>query len=206
MNLNRLKVRQVIAGVDWGYTNPGVINAFAVDGDKRMVQIREHYHTRKTIDWWIDRAKLAVQDLGVEVFVCDPSEPGYIQQFVDAGLHAIKGRNDILPGVGAVLARLSSDGTGRRRLLMYRDALRERDDELIERGLPSCTADEFTSYVWPVGASGTIHKEKPVDENNHGLDALRYAVMHLDIGPDEGTLDELDAYYRSQLGGGLRYE
>jgi phage terminase large subunit len=188
MNLNRLKVRQVIAGVDWGYTNPGVIDCFAVDGDLRMVQLREHYHTRKTIDWWIERATAAVRDLDVDVFVCDPSEPGFIQQFVDAGLNAIKARNDILPGISAVAARLAPDGVGRKRLLMYRDALRERDDDLVERGLPASTVDEFTSYVWPKGISGAVQKDKPVDEHNHGLDALRYAVMYLDIDTDDHEL------------------
>lgn len=194
MNLNRLKVRQVIAGVDWGFTNPGVINVFAVDGDNRMVQIREHYHTRKTIDWWIEKGQRAVTDLGVEVFVCDPAEPGFIQQFNDAGLYAIKGRNEILPGISAVSARLAPDGTGRRRLLMYRDALQERDQDLVERGLPSSTADEFTSYVWPKTSSGSIQKDKPIDENNHGLDTVRYACMHLDIGA-AGDLSDLDDYY-----------
>ncbi len=195
MNLNPLKVRQRIGGVDWGYTNPGVINSFAVDGDRRMIQLREHYHTRKTIDWWIDRAKEDERDLGIEVFVCDPSEPGFIQQFVDAGLNAIKARNDILPGISAVSARLAPDGTGRPRLLMYRDALQERDEDLVERGLPSCTADEFASYVWAKGTSGTIQKDRPQDDSNHGLDAVRYACMYLDIDA-AGDYSELDEYAR----------
>lgn len=199
MKLNRLKVRQVIAGVDWGFTNPGVINVFAVDGDKRMIQLREHYHTRKTIDWWIDKAQAAVRDLGVEVFVCDPAEPGFIQQFNDAGLNAIKGRNEILPGISSVAARLVPDGTGRFRLLMYRDALQERDQDLVDRGLPSSTADEFTSYVWPKTSSGSIQKDRPVDENNHGMDSVRYPVMYLDI--DTGDYSELDDYERLVFGG-----
>ena len=29
-------ITRYVAGVDWGYTNPGVILVFAVDGDERM--------------------------------------------------------------------------------------------------------------------------------------------------------------------------
>lgn len=201
MNLDRMVVRQVIAGVDWGFTNPGVINVFAVDGDKRMYQLREHYMSRKTIDWWLERAIAARDDLGVDVFACDPSEPGYIQQFVDAGLNAIKATNDILPGITAVMQRLSPAGDGRPRLLFNRDALQEQDPVLLDRKLPICTVDEIPSYVWPTKKGPRSTQERPEDHSNHGMDTVRYAVAYIDLGEDgysestEETLAALADYY-----------
>ena len=182
MKLNRSVVRDVIAGVDWGFTNPGVIVVFAIDGDGRMYLIREHYMTRQTIDWWLVRAKQCQRDLGVSVFVCDPAEPGFIQQFNKAGLRAVAGKNEILPGIDAVQQRLDIAGDGKPRLMLYQDALVELDQQLRDEGKPTCTADEVTTYVWEMPRSGkTAGKDKPVDDSNHGLDALRYAVAHLDL-------------------------
>lgn len=185
--LNRDRIRDVIAGVDWGYTNPGVIVVFAIDNDGRMYLVREHYKTRETIDWWIERAKSCKRDLGVTRFLCDPAEPGFIEQFQRAGLRAEKGINEILPGIGAVQQRLDVAGDGKPRLYFFEDALMERDASLRSEGKPTCTAEEIASYVWDSPKDGkAIRKEKPVDESNHGLDALRYAVAHLDLRKKKG--------------------
>jgi hypothetical protein len=34
--------------------------------------------------------------------------------------------------------------------------------------------------VWPKGIDGRPVKETPVDLDNHGMDAMRYAVMAID--------------------------
>ena len=34
--------------------------------------------------------------------------------------------------------------------------------------------------VWPIGQDGRPVREVPVDENNHGLDMLRYAACYAD--------------------------
>lgn len=52
------------------------------------------------------------------------------------------------------------------------------DQELRERNLPVCTADEFPSYVW----ADSKTKEEPVKEYDHGMDAKRYLVAHRDLG------------------------
>jgi len=181
-SLNRDVVRDVIVAVDWGFTNAGVLLVFAVDADGRLYLVYEVYMTRKIIDWWIDRAKEIKERFNPSVFLCDPSEPGYIEQFKRAGLIAEKAENDIKPGINAVLARLDPEDDSRPRLYLYLDALAMIDEDLKEAGKPWCTAQEFLSYVWPTasGANDTL-SEKPVDENNHGLDALRYGVAHFDL-------------------------
>jgi hypothetical protein len=99
-------VKVVVAGVDWGFTNPGVINVFAVDGDGRAYLIHEVYRTKRVIDWWIAQGKDLSDRYGIEVFVCDPAEPSYIVQFNANDLYAIGGENSIAPGISSFESRL----------------------------------------------------------------------------------------------------
>ena len=178
--------RRCIASVDWGYTNAGVILVWAVDGDGRMGLVREVYRTGQLIGWWVDRARKVRDEFRPEVFVCDPSRPEHIQEFLNAGLPAIGATNDIERGIQAVKERLLPAGDGNPRLVIARDANRDRDEALAALRMPVSVVDEFTLYVYPKGQDGKPLKELPVDADNHGLDALRYAVAHLDLGPRPG--------------------
>lgn len=172
-----------IASVDWGFTNPGVIQLWALDSDGRMIREREYYKTKKTIDWWIDTAKEINQGFPGIVFVCDPAEPGYIKQFRNAGLRAIEAMNDISPGVNNVQQRLRKAEDGRPRLMFLRGGLVERDEDLAAKHKPTCAEEEIEAYVWPKGVDGKVLKEVPVDDNNHAMDAMRYAAAYLDLKP-----------------------
>ena len=116
------------------------------------------------------------------MFVCDPSEPAYIQEFRAAGLPAIAAKNEIGAGIQAVAQRLQLDEMGRPGLILLRSALVEADGALLDAKRPTCTEQEFPGYVWPRSADGRAVKEQPVKENDHGMDAVRYIVMYLDKG------------------------
>lgn len=182
-----------VAGVDWGFTNPGVVQVWGVDGDKRMARVWEQYRTKKTIDWWIAQALAVKEKFSGVVFVCDPSEPGYIQQFRSAGLNVVPAFNDISLGIDNVQQRLRVEKDQRRpRLVFIRGALVERDDELAKIHRPTCAEEEIEAYIWPKGADGKALKEVPVDDNNHAMDAMRYAAAYVDsLG---GTVQEDEAY------------
>lgn len=180
MQINYHKNRRAIAGVDWGFTNPGVILMGLLDWDTRLYIVREHYRTQKTIDWWIAEAKKLKEEFNVEAFACDPSEPAYIEQFKRAGLNAVKGFNGVAPGIDLVKQRLQKAADGRPRLLFSRNALIARDLELAESKRPTCTAEEIESYVWNT-TGGQKKGEEPVKEDDHGLDALRYLISYLDL-------------------------
>lgn len=172
------------AAVDWGYTHPGVIQVGQIDGDGRIIVPRIVYRTHRTIDWWITEAQKLKAEFGIEWFVCDPSEPGYIEQFNQAGLNAFAAQNAILPGIDAVQQRLAIAGDGRVRLQFMADCLPDPDDALSEAKKPLSTLDEFDVYVWDKGtANRERSKEKPVDANNHGMDVTRYLVMQVDFKP-----------------------
>jgi phage terminase large subunit len=105
-----------------------------------------------------------------DVVVVDSAEPALIEAMHQRAIHAIparKGPDSITAGVSKVQARLADPGDGRPRLTVD----------------PSCTnlIAEFETYEWAKNLSG--FKDKPKDENNHALDALRYYAQHLDQGP-----------------------
>lgn len=191
IRLNRQMVKRVFASVDFGFVNPGTIQVWLVVGsDDTMVLICEVYRTRRTIDWWIAKAKELTAEFQIEVFVCDPSEPAYIAQFNEAGLPAIKAINDIAPGISALQSRLQVGMNGRPRLYVYEYSLRERDELRDEAHQPVCFEGEINEYVWPKTKDGQPVKEVPVKTNDHGLDAARYAVMYLDSGGGERESDD----------------
>jgi len=173
--------RRYVAGVDWGFTEPGAIELFGVDGDSRMYRVREVYRSRKTIDWWVKQASELHKSYGIEMFACDPSEPAYIEAFRNAGLPAIEAFNDIAPGVQAVRQRLAMQEDERARLYFVPSPLDEQDDALTSAKKPTSLIDEMDSYSWPKTSEGKSNKEVPEDRDNHGQDAARYAVAAVDL-------------------------
>lgn len=168
---------------DWGWTNPGGLQVYAVDGDERLYQVAEVYRTRRPVEgWWVPQAVALSEQFGFRDWVCDPAEPQYIAQFRAAGLNARGAVNDLMPGITAVQDRLAVAGDGRPRLFIVRDALRERDEDLAAAKQPCSTLEEIPQYVWARDAAGRpLTKERPVDAFNHGLDQVRYAVAEIDI-------------------------
>jgi PBSX family phage terminase large subunit len=174
-----VKPQRHVAGVDWGFTNAGVLQVWGVDGDKRMYRVREVYRTKKTIDWWIEEAKKLKAEFAC-VFVCDPSQPGYIQQFKNAGLRVVEAFNDISLGIQNVQQRLKPAEDGQPRIYWIVGGLAGRDEELSTLHKPTCSEEEIEAYVWPQGVDGKALKELPIDDNNHGMDAMRYAAAYVD--------------------------
>lgn len=159
---------QIVAGVDWGYANPGVIVVCVVDGDGRVWVVAEHVQTQRRITEWVDVAKQVRDQWRVEAFYCDPSEPDYIRQFSDAGLKAQAADNRVLPGIQAVQNRLADVGGGQRPLLVVHERCAH-------------TLTEFDQYQWAENQHGI--KDAPLKTNDHTMDALRYAVMGVNRKP-----------------------
>lgn len=174
--INKDRVKAVYGAVDWGFTNPGIMQIWLTDYDDRLYLFRELYATRKIIDWWIERGVEFRDMYGVREFVCDPAEPAFIQQFNNAGLVAVPANNDVNAGIHAVQSRLRVQPDGKPRLFVIRSSRIEMDIELKDAGKPTSTLEEIPGYVW----DSHHQKEKPIKVDDHGVDALRYMVMHLD--------------------------
>jgi PBSX family phage terminase large subunit len=156
--------KRVVAGVDWGYANPGVITVYGVDSDDRMWGVHEEYARRRRIGEWAEIAAQLQAQYNIEAFYCDPAEPGFIDEFRLVGCHAVAAVNDVLPGIQAVKARLAVRGDGLPRLVLSSDFVN--------------AAAEFEQYQW-AETSGEI-RDKPNKSNDHCMDSLRYAVMGVD--------------------------
>jgi hypothetical protein len=173
-------VKRVFASVDWGYTNPGTIQVWAMDGDGRLYLVHEVYESKRQIQWWVDRAKEIQSHFKPECFVCDPANPAYVAAFLTAGLHAVTADNTVVLGINAVQQRLRKQGDGRPRLYLHRNALVSRDPLLVETKKPVSTIEEIEGYVWAPGPDGKASKEEPLKVSDHGMDAMRYIVAHVD--------------------------
>jgi len=70
-------------------------------------------------------------------------------------------------------------GDGKPRLFVLRDTLSQRDERLTDAKLPACTAEEIDGYIWDTSGSRQ-RGEQPLKIHDHGMDCIRYLVMHFD--------------------------
>lgn len=187
-SLNREMVRRVVASQDWGWTNPGVIHVYALDGDERMYLIHEVYQTQRDIDWWILQAQDLKKRYGIEQFVCDPAEPAFIEQYNKHRLGAVAAPNAIAPGISLLQARMKMAGDGRARFYVYERALEIRDESRANNYQPTSFLSEVLEYVWPKARDGQPVKEVPVKVNDHGCDCARYMALFLSSTYNPKTL------------------
>lgn len=176
--------------VDFGFTNPFVMQWWAEDGDGRLFLYRELYRTRRLVEDHARQARgLMVYPSGQwrepqpRAVICDhdAEDRATLEKHLKLGTQAAE--KAVSPGIQAVQSRLKQAGDGRARLFIVRGALVERDAELDTTRKPACTEEEITGYVWAVkpGNAGGL-KEEPVKENDHGMDAMRYMVAARDLG------------------------
>lgn len=144
---------QTVMGVDIGTRNPTAIITIRNSGDRVHIE-REAYRRGMSSDEITDALTAEVERAEPETVYVDPSANDYILSWQRKGLPAQKANNDVQFGIGEVTAAL-------------------------EHGLtidPSChnVIAEFESYRYPDG--GRVDTDKPVKDNDHAMDALRYAV------------------------------
>ena len=175
----------VVGGVDWGYTNPAAAVVFGLDGDGRAWQLAEFYQRRAALE---ETLLPAILDLtrryGVRRWLCGPDEPEHIEALAAALAHnglpcrAQRADNAVRPGIQTVtsLLALREDGT---------------------RGLyvsPTCvhTIAEYGGYQYATrDVDRRDPSEQPVKQNDHALDATRYA-LHTTLHRSRGVNAYLD--------------
>lgn len=118
-------------------------------------------------------------NLAPRAIVCDHDAEGRATLERHLGVSTRPAEKWIMDGPQSVDARLRAAGDGKPRLFLLRDSLVERDRRLEEAKKPCCTEEEMDSYVWREARTGL--KEEPLKQDDHGNDALRYMVAHLDL-------------------------
>jgi phage terminase large subunit len=185
-----------VAGQDWGYTHPGALGVWGLDGDGRAYLVAQIQHTRQTIDWWAERAVELHKEFGLEAIACGPDQPAYIEQYQQAGLPAVAADNAVLPGINAIQQRLKRADNGQPRLFVVRDSLRYPDQELIQARKPHKIEDEVPGYVW----SDSKTKEIPVKEYDDGMDMARYAILYVDSAGPPAAGETVDVDLAGYIG------
>lgn len=166
--------------VDFGYIHPFVWQAWAEDPDGRLYRYREIYKTQTLVEDHARRIlELTKDDPKPRALICDHDAEGratlerYLKMQTTAAYKAVT------DGIQAVASRLRTGPDKKPRLLFLRDALDERDPELVDKLKPCCTEEEMDGYVWDTRA-GRRKGEEPLKKEDDGEDATRYMVAFAD--------------------------
>ena len=147
---------KLLVGLDFGYTNDPTALVASVMTDKKIYIFEEWVDTNKTNP----QIAQVIKSLGLQksTIICDSAEPKSIQELRQNGVYAArestKGPDSIIHGI--------------QRLWEY---------EIIVH--PSCTETitEFENYSWQKDKTTGEYINKPIDQFNHCMDALRYSLQ-----------------------------
>lgn len=171
--------------IDFGYTHPFVCQWWALDEDERLYMYREVYMSKRTI------AEHITNPLGIlalsegekyRVTICD-HDAGERAMLQEHGIITTPAAKHIQIGIEKVQERLRVQRDGRPRIFFSKRALVEVDEDLRDMYQPVSTAEEFSGYVWRKIEGKKVQSSKdevPIRTADHGMDAMRYMVMHLD--------------------------
>jgi PBSX family phage terminase large subunit len=166
--------------IDFGYVNPFVWQEWAITPDDQLILVREIYRTQTLVE---DHARVikALNPVKPYRVICDHDAEDRATLERHIGMPTRAASKNVNDGIQATAARFRLDGQGRPRLLFFRDAVVRRDQELIDARKPASTVEELPAYIW-----NDKGKDQPLKENDHGMDAMRYAVMERDVQPKPG--------------------
>jgi phage terminase large subunit len=165
------KFEAILAGVDFGFTNPSVILKIGIDYDGRLYVLDEFYERHVTDSALAEYAKNNFKD--VEFFIADSENPSAIQEFknLDMECKGVKKQvaepreTFVISGIKRISNLLIIRGDGRPRLYV--------DQKCVN------TIMEFENYRYPEKTEEMPEKEAPLKVFDHALDALRYVVTTL---------------------------
>ena len=164
--------------IDFGYNNPFVCQWLALSPDDVLYLYREIYEPERL-----------VSDLGPQIVQLSAGEriAGTVADH-DAENRAELNRchvptapaeKTIRDGIQEVRQRLERRANGKARLYVFRGCTEPwRGAKALYRPeYPTSTFEEFGIYRWPTTRENRAEDEEPIDQHNHGMDALRYAAM-----------------------------
>lgn len=162
--------------IDFGFTNPFVCQFWAVDGDGRAYLYKEIYKTRTLVEEHAKQIKELLKNEPTPQYILtdhDAEDRATLEKHLGMATH--KANKNVSEGIQAVASRIKVQPDGKPRIYLCRDAVVERDPLLENEKKPCSTLEEIAGYVW------NTDKDAPVKSNDHGMDAMRYMVAHLDI-------------------------
>lgn len=168
--------------IDFGYTDPLTLQFWAKDGDGRAYLYREYYKTGMLVE---DVAKWAWEEIKMgreprpRMVVCDhdPENQMTFSRHCGGINVELADKSDRKGGIQAMKARLKVQKDGKPRLFILKGCLTHPADRSLSlKGKPTSIVQELTSYCW------NPEKDLPMDGDDHGADAARYAIPLFDKG------------------------
>lgn len=167
----RKNIAMVYAGIDFGFTNPTAILKIEHDVDNHFWVSYEWYKREQLMVSVIEQCK----QIKANTYYPDPAEPDRIEELNRAGINCHDVSKDVEAGIASVQTVIKQN-----RLHIHKDLL-----HLI---------NEIETYRYEDSRPDKNLPERPVKENDHGLDALRY-VIHMVIPNVPTSLEENLAIY-----------
>jgi len=176
--------------VDFGFTNPMVVQFWAEDEDGRFYLYKEFYHTGMLVEDMAKKVKEAMnlkREPRPRMIICDHDAEGRATLEKHLGMSTKAAKKTVEDGIQAVKKRMTqSEADGKPRIYLCEDAVIEVDKALADAKKPTSTLEEVVGYIWDRGTAlaqnnGKPPKEVPVKEDDHGMDAMRYMVAERDL-------------------------
>lgn len=155
---DKTNITETIAGVDFGFVNPSCILVIQRDNDNGYWVREEWYRAGKTNAELIEVAKVFQKVYNVVRYYPDPAEPARIEEMTRSGLNCRDVLKDIDKGIDSIRELFKSN-----RLHIHKSC-----ENLII---------ELETYAYPDKKDKHNPKEEPIKDNDHALDALRYALF-----------------------------
>lgn len=191
--------------IDFGFVHPFVLKCYAEGPDGEHYMYREIYMTGRTVEehaatimnevtraettTWYDHFNKVDQVKETTVWVepqpdaiiCDHDAEGRRTFERATGLATQPAIKNVYEGINAHKQRLKIDPkTGLAKFYLMADALVELDQSLKDNLQPTCTQDEYASYVWKVNSDGR-KQDEPVKRDDDGMDTDRYHTAFHDL-------------------------
>lgn len=166
-------ISEYIAGVDFGFTNPCAVIHVKKDYDNTYWVVGEWYHRGRTEEQIADY----IRSCNFNAVYPDPENPSAIEVLNRKGIsvrEVIKGKGSIETGVNRV-----RDLFKRNKLFIHQSCV-----NLIS---------ELETYSYPEKKPDHNEPENPIKENDHALDALRYALI-TNQPEDHSPMEEFSLY------------
>lgn len=172
----------VVAGLDFGYNDPTVAVVCYIDKKHDTVYVVNGFYKRNlhNKDIAIELNKIGMRN---NIIYADSAEPKSIDTLrTDYGFKNIrparKGKDSINFGIQLLQSMK----------IVVDPSRTAYDKSMVEKRGKSWMQEEFTNYVYGKGIDGKP-TNKPVDNYNHSMDALRYAVtMYYAVSRNGGVM------------------